>query len=250
MKNTVEFSDEELTAYLDNELDALSVKKIDASLESDPALRQRLEHLSIDVTELSESFECVLSDAPAFEFDHSVEASSRQLPVPFLFSTALSVLIFGLCIGWGLSSYLNTSSKKWTDYVAAYHALYTPSTLTLSERSVSERQSELDRVSSAIGMEIPLDDVNEYPQLEYKRAQILGFENQPLVQLTFMSVLGDPVALCIIRSSRNSAPGLYTREMEGMVSVTWQKGDYEYFLIGGENQVFLTDLAAKFAYVL
>ena len=111
----------------------------------------------------------------------------------------------------------------------------------------TRQQDELNRVSAAIGKTIDVSALNVSPELDYKRAQILGFKGQALVQLAFLTSTGHPVALCIIRSDREAPGKIVSETMEGMSSAYWSQGGYEYLLIGGKDQSMVSRLAEKFS---
>ena len=98
-----------------------------------------------------------------------------------------------------------------------------------------------------MGKQLNLNLVSDVDRLDYKRAQVLGFEGQPIVHLAFLSKIGAPVALCIKRVGHPSKSAVHTTEMRGMSAVTWSKGNYEFLLVGGRDAELLTKAATKFA---
>lgn len=80
--------------------------------------------------------------------------------------------------------------------------------------------------------------------------QTLGFEGRPLMQLTFLSKFGDPIALCIIRSRNTETQGIVVNEMRGMLAASWSKDGYEYLLIGGRDEALIRNAASEFAKTL
>jgi hypothetical protein len=87
-------------------------------------------------------------------------------------------------------------------------------------------------------------------EFEYKRSQILGFEGRPLMQVAYLSRVGSPVVLCIMRSDATAALGVKTDVMQGMAAATWRKGNYEYLLIGGHDKALIERAANTFAAAL
>jgi len=145
-------------------------------------------------------------------------------------------------------------ASGWKDYVAAYQALYTNATLAKVEQSDIAKQQELTRVGAAIGKDMMISQLQVAAEIDYKRAQVLGFEGRALVQLAFLSSTGEPLALCIIRSDEarestkagSSLAAVQQMEMEGMSSAAWSGGGYEFLLIGGKDAMLMEKLAQRF----
>jgi hypothetical protein len=162
---------------------------------------------------------------------------------------SVALLMLGFFGGWQ-SQYLLDNDTRWHQYVAIYQALYIPNTLTHIKNTPQNQQKELDRVVLISGKRVGLDQLNSYKGLNYKRAQILGFEGKPLVQLTFLTQHDNPVALCILKASSLKTTAIETRQMEGMRAASWQKNGYAYLLIGGNDEALITDSALYFSTVL
>ena len=236
------FSDEELVAYLDGEADFAPIDEIAAALKTDIALAKRLEGLRVDTRAIAQSFEGMASS------DRPMPNLPARPAVKMRYGMVAAAAMIALALGFGAG--FSTSSMNapgWRDYVAAYQALYINATLAHVKVDQSRQQDELNRVSAAIGKAIKVDALNVSPEVHYKRAQILGFKGQALVQLAFLTSTGDPVALCIIRSDQSTPEPIVSEMMEGMSSAYWTKGNYEYLLIGGTDQSMVTRLAEKFS---
>ncbi len=235
------FSDEELVAYLDGENDFAPVVEIAAALKTDVALAKRLAALRVDTDEIAKSFGGLLNAERRFpELPPVPQARIRYRA---MFAAAVFALVLGFGAGWSTSG---LHKLDWRDYVAAYQALYINGTLAHVDQTDAAKQSELSRVSAAIGKSIELATLNVSPELEYKRSQILGFKGKALVQLAFLTSTGQPLALCIIRSEGQASQRAISADMEGMSSTSWSQGNYEYLLIGGTDQSMVSRLAETF----
>lgn len=237
----IQFSDEELVAYLDGEDDFAPIDAIAMALKTDVALAKRLERLRIDTHAIGESFDAIIDlskAAPEFPKSQKTVRPYRQVAVG---------AVLALLIGF-LGGYLATDKSQpgWKDYAAAYHALYTNSTLNHVKVSTSFQQTELNRVAMAIGKDIELSSLTRVPEIEYKRAQVLGYKGKALIQLAFLTSLGEPLALCVIRSSEADTIDIEVYELEGMSTASWVKDGYEYVLIGGRNRTLISRLATAF----
>jgi anti-sigma factor RsiW len=248
MMNQSSFSDEELVAFLDGEADALRTEAIASRIKTDPALRARVDALTIDTEAIREAFDRMLphaSDAPVLiEAEGTPQRSNKIWPMLIAASLAGAIVA-----GGGLSAYRANQPADWKDYVAKYQALYVAKTLSNLDPVEEQQQVELSRATEAVGRQISLDMLQGNDDLEYMRAQILGFEGRPLVQLAFLSKVGAPVALCIIRSDEADTK-IATARMEGLSVASWAQDGYAYMLIGGTDDSIVESAARRFAFVL
>lgn len=244
MSNNTRFTDEELIAYLDGESDFSPISEIEKDLVNNPDLRVRLESLALEKDKLKQSLESILDLAPEPPTFEDLITDTQK----FGFGHLIAVATIALVIGFGLATYLiRDGEDQWRDYVAAYQALYANSTLSHIDQASTDASKELDRVGSAIGKKLDLTTVSKPKQLDYKRAQILSFKGQPLVQLAYLSKIGVPIALCIIQSSNSSDSGLKHQNMQGMSAVHWTKDGFEYLLIGGKDVELIERSAVYFS---
>ena len=100
-------------------------------------------------------------------------------------------------------------------------------------------------MAGAIGKSIDLSTLKQIEGLDYKRVQILGFDGQPLAQLTFLSKVGAPVALCIIRKQGDGNTDIHLAELQGMSAASWSRDGYDYLLIGGSDAALIAATAGK-----
>jgi len=252
MTEDKDFSDEELVAFLDNECDAGTRQHIELALKSSSVIRSRIENLFVEKTELKATFDYLLDSAPRVpiseELLKSTEASGTNPLSSFLagWKQVAAVGIVALLIGGVLGNvYTNRQQDNWQSYVATYQALYANLTLEHINQSNADATAELERVFSTIGKKVEITDLKSFNQMDYKRSQILVFEGRPLVQMTFLSTTGQPVALCIMQSENYATSNVEYSVMEGMQSSRWTGNGYDYFLIGS-NDANLIEAATKY----
>lgn len=245
-----DFTDEQLTAYLDGELEHIPAKEIERELEGNPELEERLKSLEFDLQSATTGFEAMLAAAPAAP-DLSTHVKSKPandnsgwLGKKISSAAAIAVLLIGSVIGYGVGV---NKQDGWREYVAAYQYLYITSTLSHIDQSDSASITELERVGNAISKDFELASLQNFEGMDYKRSQVLGFEGKPLAQLTFLSKMGEPIALCIIRKPESEEAGVQVTKLEGLASAHWSKDGYEYLLIGGKDDVMIDEAAQYFA---
>lgn len=234
------FSDEELVAFLDGEDDFAPVDEITESLKTDSTLARRIDALRLDKDEIVQSFSTLkIGTPPKLPEQTATSTGYRNL-------IAASLVAVAVGFGAGFST-SELNQHDWRDYVASYQALYTNSTLNHVIPNPALQQDELTRVTAAIGKQIDVGKLNISSEVEYKRAQVLGYKGKALIQLAFLDSTGQPIALCIIRSDKNPSKNVQLGTMEGMSSASWARSGYEFILIGGTDQSLISRLASEFS---
>jgi len=248
MSNSQKFSDEELTAFLDGEFEHASVEKIRQAVKNDSEIQARIEALSLNKSEVTTAFDLLLAKAPDMPVLPEVASARPELSVvknwKLIAAFSVVFLLAGLYAGYFVGQ---NKDETWREFVATYQALYIHATLEGIDQKAEAASAELGLVSQAIGKKVDLSVLVQQNLLDYKRAQILGFEGRPLMQLTFLSKIGEPIALCIIRSKNRENNKVVMSEMRGMQAASWSRGGYEYLLIGGRDTALIKNAAVEFA---
>lgn len=240
------FTDEELTAYLDDEAETSLRDAIDATLADDSALKSRLTGLTVDREQIKTAFDSLLDQAPSSVELPDVTPQGRMNST--LYKVAVAALV-ALVVGVGVGNKFSQEAKLdgWRGYVAAYHALYTEQTLAGIIQTDSAAAAELATAAATIGKTIGLDAVQSSDGLNFKRSQVLAFKGNPLVQLSFVTADGAPVALCILRKTGLADSDPRTVILEGMPATSWSKGGYDYIIIGGSDSKLIEQAAEIYA---
>ena len=243
MKHSNAYSDEQLTAYLDGELDTTKSQAISQALAQDATLQQRLDKLQLDKTEIKQAFDALLKQAPKSNDEWAPKGDTPSYN--WHQSVAAAVILgIGLVGGWLVHDY--QQPIPWHQSVAEYQVLYINRTLDHIVPAQAQQRQELKRVASVIGKDFPLKTLTALSDLDYKRAQILGFKGQPLIQLAFLSKLETPIALCVMKADTLKTKNIRLATIEGLASASWTQRGYRYLLIGGQDQHLIADQAEHF----
>ncbi len=248
-----EFGDDVLTAYLDDEASDRDRAEIDAARRLDPTLDDRLRRLEIDRAAIGAAFDGLLNAAPAAPDLPSIP--KRGFVADLVDRRAVAAALIGgiLTAGglFGASRFLAPPSGNWQDQAVAYHALYVTQTLTDVQTSPVDTEVQLRRVSDALGKEIPASSITGLAGLSFKRAQVLGFEGRPLIQIAFLADQGAPVALCIYPSGQSGVDmGVSGDWAMAMATVEWARAGFQYLLVGGRDQEHLRRVAQELSATL
>ena len=247
MNEPFEFSDEQLTAYLDGEAGTDIRRQIDAARLTDSSLDARLRSLSVDTKELKTSFDSILASAPAAPETVAPVAREDRGPnraaIMSMAACAAALVFVGVVFGWYVSP---GQGDSWQGAAAIYHKLYVKQTLAHVIADTPRQTEELRRVSKALGRTIDLGELTGLSDLEYKRAQVLGYQGRPLVQLAFLTTDGIPVALCIMRAPNTAARGVKGDQIEGLGAASWISDGYEFIVLANTRQARLEKFARHF----
>lgn len=245
-----DFSDEDLTAFLDGEAPEALVQAIEQGLAEDPGLAARLDALVIPVPALRAAFDAQLALAPIAPVAPPAlppvnAISGTPAPSRGWVGGALG-LGAGLAAGIALALTFGLTPPApapqpggWLQVVATYQMLYTPETLAAAG---SQDPSVLAKLSQAVNLD--LTGLAQIEGLEFRRAQQLGFNGKALIQVAYTLPDGTPFAICILQSGKDPR-GAAFQELQGMQAADWTTGAHGVLLIGGTDAAILKDLAPR-----
>lgn len=265
------FSDETLTAYLDGELDPTTSRAVDAALETDSMLADRLASLDFPMDKLRQVMSPEALGAPALPAsflpqNETLSDAPQQNVVPlrparsrFLMPLSLAA---SFLIGMVATTLIQPLPEQepvvtaaapaepaeppkigWTAAVATYQSLYVTETLEGPAQEKSAADAVLARARDEF--DVALGPATEIDGATFKRAQMLGFRGKPLLQMAYLRDDGTPFALCLIRTD-NADRGIKPVEMFDLAGVSWVKDGVGYFLIGGDDAAQIEDLSTAF----
>ncbi|MET3853581.1 anti-sigma factor [Rhizobium sp. OAE497] len=237
-------SDEQLTAFLDGELQQQEMARIEALANEDEEVAARIEFLANGSMPFREAFAPLLDEAPK----DRLEAMLAAIPAPAaaaktersaitrrgLFGALAASLAVGIIadraylgIGRNLG---RDEGSEWRSVVAEYIALYTPDTLAGPVPPADVQTAQLARVDSKLGLNLSPEAV-ALPGVDFKRAQLLEYDDHPLAQIAYLDPETGPMALCIVRSDKGEKePDIEGRK--GMNVIYWSTATHAFMLIG------------------
>ena len=255
-----EYDDKILIDYLENQLDNVTRRQIDAVLAHDSALKQRLQALTEGPDLFKQAFAATLSTAlPPGPMNTIMAAQmpkpTKTTPVRFTwtrFTWAIAASLAFLVIGSGLGYFLrplappslNTLASieqiDWVDAVAAYQALYERG--TLEHISGSGSSADLERVWKILDQHFELPDLTAMG-LELKRAQPLRYGDRPLIQIAYLPNQGKPIAYCIHPINESDSEPASGRSL-GLNFVEWKRNGFGHVVIGEADTDYLQQMAS------
>lgn len=242
------YSNEDLAAFLDGEIAAEVAAEIKAAAKVDTVLAHRIKGLTVDTDALKTAYEAILGVARARNLAHKLEcASSREIanrseqPNALLgIASYAAAIVVGAALSWTFLS----PKPDWRVEVAHYQALYVPDTLISVAPDTARLQTEFARASSALGLALDPLAFSNLEGLKLRRAQVLGFEGVPLVQIAFTLPDGRPIAFCILRKS-GGITSPKADVLVGLTTASWSTKTHRFLTIGEANRSVILELAKQ-----
>jgi len=236
-----QFSNEDLTAFLDEEADVDLERDIQTALHTDGALSQRLADLHLDKEELVGAFDELLAEAPEPADFNPVSPPNTAMSFGLLKTAAAVVLALG--VGWFLGQSSDSDLEEWQDYAAAYHKLYVEETLASTSFSDDELRLQLSAALDAIDSDLSFEDIRSINGLELKRSQVLGFSDGKIAHIAMSDANGNPVALCITNVKGKANNG-FQKDL-GMQTARWSTDEHSFYLIGGADAELIQSVTSQ-----
>ena len=130
--------------------------------------------------------------------------------------------------------------------MASYQSLYLTETVEQTTQDSDVALGVLADFQSRAGVE--LTAATAINGLDFRRAQVLGLNNKPLMQMAYLGDDGTPFALCVIATA-NADSDLSDRMAQGLAATSWVSDGVGYLVIGGgdptRTRAFAEDMKAQ-----
>ena len=242
------FSDEQLQAYLAGTLPSDHAAELEAAIETDTALEARLFDLDYArAAPLRDAFAYVpdtagLKDLETLVLNANAGAKTVIPQASWKWSAVAAAVAFAV----GAFLFAGQTGKveaSWQNQVAVYQALYVTETLGSIVANDKELTAQLASSEQAVGRTLPLEVVGNLEGMKLLRAQVLGFEGAPLIQMAYLSDDGVPVALCAIRLTTPVTDQPTFETLSGLPVVHWSDGSFGYMIVGDIERSLLMEMA-------
>ncbi|RON69255.1 anti-sigma factor [Pseudomonas fluorescens] len=241
-------SDEQLVAYLDDELAVDQRQQIDNAIADDPLLSLRVQWLRRSSLPFENAYDELAQQAPLDRLQARLDA----VPSPerpgisrrWFVGGAAAALVAGgvladrLFLGWQAQQ-----AHNWRALVGDYMALYVPQTLEHLPTDEATQRAQLRTIDARLGLNLSPAGL-KLPGAELKRAQMLEYDGVPIAQIVYLDARHGPLALCVIRSNSGSRPLTHERRHQ-MNVVYWTEGEHAWMLIGHNPATDLENLAKQ-----
>lgn len=133
------------------------------------------------------------------------------------------------------------AQNDWLMRVAEYHGIYAKEKRHLVEVSADETPHIEAWLGNRLGRTLTVPDLSA-SGAEFKGARLLGINGKPVAQLIYQMPGGEPFALCVMPSGKGDlAPAAVRRADLNMVE--WRQDGYAYVVVGWEDESTLRGFA-------
>ncbi len=241
------YDEAQLRAYLAGEFSPQAAQALEAQLEQDRDLEDRLFALDMDsAAPLREVMSEIPQDPRITSLAGALPEVQEQIGRSGVMSWARVAAAVVVAFGLGAMLFGNrgaTAPSSWQEQVAIYQALYVSETVAPLEFSAEEIAAQVAKSSAILGADLPINVVSSLEGLTLKRAQVLGFEGAPLIQLAYVSPEGTPVALCAVRLDGSTDKATTFETLAGLEAAHWSRDGYGFMLVGDLSKEQIEDLA-------
>lgn len=226
-------SDDTLLAYLDGTLDEDQCRAIEAAVEGDAELEQRMMALDPIAPMVQQVFDKLPSDVPVIDLPEPARAGG----VLRLVAVAASAAIAAIALTFWAT---RPAPMGWAEQAAIYQSLYAPETIAALDSTPALLDAQFAQAEQRLGRSLNRETLEGLPGLELKRAQVLSFKGKPLIQIVFADEQGQPFAFCVIRQGP-AAPNRDVKHavLSGLATATWAQDGYGYMVLGDGAQADL-----------
>jgi anti-sigma factor RsiW len=255
-----------LRAYVDGELSPEERGRVEAAVSNSAGLRKQVEALQASCLPYRAAFDAfTLPPIPEALTQQlaALSAVAQSGPSSVPTRPRRHWFLNAAGIGLGLAAtftagvllrpalLLNNDDDKvfgpWVHAIASYQALYVRETLERNADSAENVARVLQSFQTQVGQErkawasqaasvnsgantsFGVPDLGSVG-LAFKRAQLLGFGERPLIQMAYLPSQGKPAALCVLPIVGRAESTAQGRRIENLSIVTWQKQGFSYVL--------------------
>ena len=240
-----DFTDVELSAFLDGEADETLERRILDQLKVDSLLATEIEAFRAASAHIQKGFGDLLAEAPSMPADlNKQQPRAGAVPLKWFGGGIATGLAGGLAASLLLGGlFSGPSHSPWAQAVADYQVLYIPQTIAVNGLGEDVARQQIETLNS--NFDIDLMNLPDLPGLELRRAQLLGFEGKPLLQIVYSDMNGGPVALCLVESAIEAPSALETYRLKEMEAAVWRSQGHDFILIGGNDAALIKNAAER-----
>lgn len=238
------YSDQNLREFLEGKLSAQKTREIETAMLSDTDLEMRIMSLDSYADPVRALMQNIPGQGRIDRLAQEMSVETRQVYPKLGWQALAACLAFGLFAGWAGNAFFRTDTDNWRMEVAHYQALYVAQTIAHLDNDPANIRNQFKRASSAVDLALPQQALGQVSGLKLARAQVLGFQGAPLIQIVYQATDGAPIALCIIaKRDRSMDDGTAISMMQGLASAAWETESHQFLLIGDAHQRDIKDWA-------
>ncbi|MFK8076826.1 MAG: hypothetical protein AB8B84_09600 [Granulosicoccus sp.] len=262
------YSDEDILRYVDGNMDEPSASQLRNDINNNAQLSQRVDAMLASqlpysmaykvnpAPEMPESLRQTVSVWSDVARNSSLEPQTVKLRGMKVAAVAAAVGL-SFALGFGAAnlpsqgqvavqaSVVNDQTMEdtlWVQRVADYQSLYVAQTVNDIQNGRTKAEELLARSEIKDVMDAKIPDLSDY-DYQFVRAQQLGFQGQPLIQLVYTSAGKKPLALCFMPSKGEDQNTITVALHEELVSASWRKASQRFVIVADESYESIESIA-------
>ncbi|MGB0866508.1 MAG: anti-sigma factor family protein [Granulosicoccaceae bacterium] len=250
---------EDLRAYVDGELSEEQKVKVAAFIENDEKLASQT--AAMEASKLPYKAAYVDQGLPPvppelLAFVKGWETISAGQPVTqstrwswqMAAAIALSVCL-GFFVGYlsprtddsfAAQSTLKPEEANWVQLVADYQSLYVPATVAGGANPMQPAKELFSRLNVFSENENPVPDFSSVGY-QFKRAQQLGYEGRPLLQLVYQNDAQQLLAFCLMPDPVEARPPSIAM-INSQATISWRRLGHRFIIVAQQRNVDLEQI--------
>lgn len=230
------YTDQELLAFLNGELDARRAAEIEQSMRVYQDLETRVMALDPVAGPVREAMLNLPGKKVLEDLEKSAHLRGDNPGWVRRWGQLAAVLLLGVALGGGAMWFATPVPDDWRGRVAQYQSLYVADTVRLTTASPDALARQIESASEKLGRPLTHSGLNVPSPLKLARVQVLGLDDAPLIQVVYQDGAGTPYALCITTGGTAGAADDAVSEMlHGLATTAWQDGAYRFIFVGGDD---------------
>lgn len=131
--------------------------------------------------------------------------------------------------------------SQWVERVVDYQSLYVFNTVSDIKVDMQASVEKLNRLAALHDLDVAIPDLSA-EGYQFTRAQELGFNGKPLVQLVYTKEGFPPLALCFMPADGDADQALSLASHHGLGAADWISDDQRFVLVAEESAETLEGL--------
>jgi len=271
----MKYSDEDVLDYCDGTMNEDRSAEIQQEMQRDDNLAHRIEAMKASrlpykeafaqqpIPELPKSLQTDVgnwvhqvhgpSSAPRLDVPASVfgwfKGSGQHMRLAAGMAASL-VICFALGYGVGNDGFVGKDSatqlhlstqEQWVQRVAQYQSLYVENTVSGINNGEKAASSLLDSIKARTDMRTGVPDLSSLGY-RFVRAQELGYQNEPLVQLVYFKPGHAPLAVCYMPATGEMPAEMKVETFDGLLAAGWIHNEQRFVIVGDESREVIEKL--------
>ncbi|MCK5917513.1 MAG: anti-sigma factor [Cocleimonas sp.] len=251
---TIEIQEDDLHAYVDNQLSVEKIEAVEALMRKDPAIAQQVDQWQQQnkaITALFSNDES-LPVPEKLKLKNIMSEAKKNKPntykIPWFYSMAASLflLVIGGTLGWfahGLSQPLTKNTTNFVNSAISAHQVYTVEVLHPVEVNADKQKHLVAWLSKRINHSLAVPNLEEYGY-DFLGGRLLSMrKGKAAAQLMFENNEGKRVTLLVSKNQSYRDQALHLKNIDNINAYYWMDSKVAYSITGEMNSSALRKLS-------